>query len=564
MVQRVSKFCQAHRIGNYEKNLKRMERAADARNVDFTYNIEPLVTQEMTGEEYNAAWGKKGYKWVPLTRIHTESLTEMQKAKDMLNAEMRSWTRLKRPNLKLKRSELPSELITILNSPEFNPYQSLPFIGVSNGFPLNPQEIRDGAKPIYEPTYHIRQGDVYKRRGHIVSIEYGDFTDSAWEVLAVLEPLTSIYFTRLEQPYLIHKMPHLNNNEGKGEEVHTLVPKEIDSNCDHCNTKRERKQLMLVRNKETGEIKRVGTSCLFEYTNIRPELIMKLYQTVETPTYGDPTIRHNLDQYDLFDFIVKAQRLFGYAGTYQKRRGWTLFYGIFLSPIDESANRSIEGIVLDESKSYLLPFDYGKDKASTYAMYSETQMKAEGLRSLPMSDEVSDVASEIISYCATLEGQSDFERNLRIIAQNGVVTKKNSGLAASMWFVWNRAVEEGKIESLFGTPPRESDEDSVPENLSFHLGEIGERIEFTGVLMRKSSRESQWGMTHLLVFQTIDDGNYPEGCEVVWWASTSKRLPDVGETIKVRGTVKKHGEFKGVQNTSIGRGHLTIIEESAE
>ena len=488
---------------------------------------------------------------------------------DMLNAEKNSWRLYKRPNLYLKRDELPAELIDMVDDDNFYAHADIndhpeysSFGGLKLGQVLNLEEVRnDGASPTYDLTYIIRQRPIYKRRGHIVNLEYGDFADSSWEVLAVLEPLLQMYFDRGEQPYIINKMPHLGEG-GEEEElnIHELLPSEVVSMCEHCNTVRQRKKLIVVKDKETGEVRTVGTNCLFEYTNIEPELIMKLYQTLETPLYGDPTIRRSLEQYDLFDFIGKAHRLFGYNNVYEKRMGWSLFYGVFYNPILASADPSTEGLVLDESISFLVPYDYGSMNTNPFSKFSLDTLRQKGRPALPMSDEVIDVASEIISYCANLEGRSDFERNLKTIAQNGVVTKKNSGLAASMWFVWNRAREEGKLESVFGFQPiEEVGVEDIP--VSEHLGEMGERIEFTGVLMRKSSRESQWGMTHLLVFTTVEGGNYPAGSEVVWWASTNKRLPNVGDLVRVRGTVKRHGEFKGVPNTTIGRGHLTILEE---
>ena len=37
--------------------------------------------------------------------------------------------------------------------------------------------------------------------------------------------------------------------------------------CEHCNTKRYRKDTYVVYNEETGEFKQLGKSCLKEYTN---------------------------------------------------------------------------------------------------------------------------------------------------------------------------------------------------------------------------------------------------------------------------------------------------------
>ena len=625
MAKNVSKFVQAARMESLEKNLRRMKKAADVRNVDFDYSIGPLVTQEITMGEYDEMWDtNEGYKWLPLKNLEakqrddTQVFSEKQwvQLRDMLQSEKKSWRNKKHPNFSFTTETLPEELKGMLNADGWlphscksrytlttdnkgnmtyvrneNPLDSYDFgtlsaVGLKNqrGFRriLNLKEWRESqaehpndkskwVEPIYSKEYIFQATETKYRVGHVVNINYGDFADSTWEVLAVLDPLLSMYFGKKEEPYLIKKMPHLTEDGSDEEDVHELLPTEIDSLCEHCNTRRERKKLVAVRDKETGEIRRVGTNCLFEYTDIQPELILKLYQTLETPMFGNPDYRYALEQYDLYDFIVRAHRVFGFNGIYQKKMGWTLYEikNGFQSPVVGEEWVQEEGWAkpqlqyqFNRELSFFGRWVWDK-KTKPLSDFSEYNLRKHGMESLPLTPEVEEVASEIISYCANLEGKSDFERNLKAIAEHGVVSKKNSGMAASMWFVWNKAKEDGRLEAMFGTPTQEEvDEDVVPD-MSIHIGEIGERIEFTSVLMRKSSREGMWGTTHMMVFQTVesDDSIYPAGCEVVWWASTKKQLPNVGDVVRVRGTVKKHGEFKDVQNTTIGRGHLTILDE---
>ena len=88
---------------------------------------------------------------------------------------------------------------------------------------------------------------------------------------------------------------------------------------------------------------------------------------------------------------------------------------------------------------------------------------------------------------------------------------------------------------------------------SDHVGQIKDRIEFEGVIEFETDREGYYGTTHILKFRG-DDGNV-----YTWFASGLQDLAK-GDRVKVRGTVKKHDEFRGVKQTVLSR---CIVEKFA-
>ena len=89
--------------------------------------------------------------------------------------------------------------------------------------------------------------------------------------------------------------------------------------CEHCNSKRYRKNTYIVRNKTTGEFKQVGKSCLKDFTHgMSAEAVtqyMSLFDTLiegETPEPGCSYQRYvNTKEY--LSYVAETIRHFGYT-----------------------------------------------------------------------------------------------------------------------------------------------------------------------------------------------------------------------------------------------------------
>lgn len=89
--------------------------------------------------------------------------------------------------------------------------------------------------------------------------------------------------------------------------------------CEHCNSKRFRKNTYIVRNKQTGEFKQVGKSCLKDFTHgMSAEAVtqyMSLFDTLiegETPEPGCAFQRYvSTKEYLLY--VAETIRHFGYT-----------------------------------------------------------------------------------------------------------------------------------------------------------------------------------------------------------------------------------------------------------
>jgi hypothetical protein len=97
------------------------------------------------------------------------------------------------------------------------------------------------------------------------------------------------------------------------------------------------------------------------------------------------------------------------------------------------------------------------------------------------------------------------------------------------------------------------------ENSQF-VAEVGKRIELDVTLEWAFQFEGNWGTTTLYKFTDA------EGNVIVWWASKpfcpGPVNPDhhivneeieVGQRVRVKGTVKKHEEREGIKQTTLSR-----------
>ncbi len=92
-----------------------------------------------------------------------------------------------------------------------------------------------------------------------------------------------------------------------------------------------------------------------------------------------------------------------------------------------------------------------------------------------------------------------------------------------------------------------------PDSSEF-VGTVGERIEVTVRVERIISLDGYYGTSWLHSMRGVDDGN------VYVWTTSSKQLPQ-GETIKLRGTIKDHKEYRNCKQTVLTR--CKVLEQES-
>lgn len=295
--------------------------------------------------------------------------------------------------------------------------------------------------------------------------------------------------------------------------------------CEHCNTIRNRKDTYVVRNRETGEFKQVGKSCLKDYTHgLSVELAaqyVSLFDELirgEAP-YQGACVEHFINTEEYLRYVAETTRRFGYTkceecvqgtadkalGFYQADHGAITFRGL-----------------LERLQNEMQSVDFNAN--------AEENVK---------------LVHDALAWLAGQKPTSSYVQSLGTACSLEYVTQRNYKLVASLLRWYNREV----------TRHYEAYRD---ESGSEFVGREGDALKVDAQYVKcLTSWEGQYGTTYMYKILGHDGNTY------IW--KTGKGFPssymdtalDTGSLI-ITGTVKKHAEFNGVKQTELTRCKLSI------
>lgn len=154
------------------------------------------------------------------------------------------------------------------------------------------------------------------------------------------------------------------------------------------------------------------------------------------------------------------------------------------------------------------------------------------------------LARKAIDWAKGITVESDFDHNLNVLAQSEVMPYKGAGIAAAMVYCYKRKVEDEILR-----------EKEKSNSKSEHLAKVGDRIDVLLTVLKVFFKDGDFGTTSIYKM-TDETGNM-----VTWFSSTGGL--EVGETYKVRGTVKAHDEYKGIKQTVLTRCKAVLVKKEA-
>lgn len=279
--------------------------------------------------------------------------------------------------------------------------------------------------------------------------------------------------------------------------------------CDHCNTRRARKDTYLVRN-EDGEIRQVGSNCLADFLGgLSPAQAAKgmeyIWDVMET-TRGYETSDEFFTPYE------SAQEFLAHVALMVEKYGWV---------------------------SGKAEYEYGPISTRHRAQDNMDPLLPES--GLNPEERHFEIARETISYLADeerFEDDSDFAHNLRVIMQEAetkdVMKYRNMGIAAYGVVAYQRYIS------------REAEIKKAAERTNEHFGQVGTRIDLALRVQSIRPIEGGYGMTYLHTMYDADGRTFK------WFGTYSL---EVETTYTGKWTIKKHDEWKGTKQTMINRPH---------
>lgn len=271
--------------------------------------------------------------------------------------------------------------------------------------------------------------------------------------------------------------------------------------CEHCQTTRARKKYIFVRN-EAGEIKQVGSTCVKDFLGweFAPTF---LQDWAEFEEYASSSSAPS--GIDTLSIAVGA-----------------------LAVVAKDGYKSSSQFGYEGSTSYTVSeiFRFGAKDS-----YTANLKRHYGVE---FTEEQKAKAQELIEFAKTFVGDSAYAENLRASAGLQYQTSKTIGIFVSAIIAKQKAEEQEvakKVAKIYK---------------SEQFAETGKRVEIEVTVLSSRVVESEWGSSTLWVFES---GDY----KFKWFDSGYTFSAEIGESFKIKATIKGLEEYQGQFATKLSR-----------
>ena len=296
--------------------------------------------------------------------------------------------------------------------------------------------------------------------------------------------------------------------------------------CNHCNSNRARKYIMVLENVETGEIIQVGKACLKDYTssNYSAEQIASYYE--------DFNIIYELENVD--------ETFLGGLTSYQ------MYYDL-----DEVMALSIEFI---ETKGYANSSSFMPTKQHVFN-YMFERNKHKDYREMDNTDVLIEKHTEKIQatkeFFKSEKANNDYTHNLKILLDSSKIEARHFGYVVSAYASFKKAMEKldgtwEKVKAQRELERNEREREQAEKLASEFVGEIGKRDTFKLTFTNHLVFENMYGVSYMYFFKD-ENGN------VFLWTTNKDLEIEKGGEIEIVGTIKDHKVYRDVKQTVITR-----------
>lgn len=292
--------------------------------------------------------------------------------------------------------------------------------------------------------------------------------------------------------------------------------------CEHCRTKRARAETYVLRG-PAGEVKQIGSTCLQEFLATSPAKLIALSELA-----GELLGLDYLDSEwgpggrwvpSTLAFLTATVAAIRSQGGFQPSKA-------------EHPTRGYANFLLGMPPKR-------EQQPDLYREWHDNQPT-------PADAETAETVS---AWAQALEASNDYEHNIKVAASCHAAKDARQGLLASIPVAYDRAMGRVRLAKQRAELPDAG-----------HVGTVGKRETWTATLVSRVAIETDYGLKRLCTFRTSEGSD-------LFWACSGANCPydaDIGKVFSVKGTVKKHGEFRGRKQTVLLRVNAELIEERAE
>lgn len=282
-----------------------------------------------------------------------------------------------------------------------------------------------------------------------------------------------------------------------------------NTRCDHCNTKHHRKNQYILKDENNNEVI-VGHTCLKDFMGIDQSILSSINKKL---------IQLGHDYYGTGSVAAEAyMRVLELSFYFIRNNGW--LSGKKAMEINEDC---------DPDKCVMPTSQYVLMAVFPYHDYFHDYSNA-----VP-SDDDKDNARNALTWLQVQfdDDCNDYIYNNNIIAKRGYARAQEFGMVASV---------AGSYYNKFLRPEKPAKKESQ------WIGQEGDRDIFSLTLKKVFDFDTDWGLSRIAIFEDKDQN-------VVIWKSNTRAIfkLDVDVSINIKGTIKKHDEYKGIKQTLLSR-----------
>ena len=294
-----------------------------------------------------------------------------------------------------------------------------------------------------------------------------------------------------------------------------------DSVCEHCNTKRMRRDTYLVYNEITKEFKQVGKTCLNDFTNgLSAEQVAQYISWFDEVIEGQAVSQYGTMYYPVEIVLLHSIETIKHFG----------FISRAMAMEDERTIRTTTSRVID----FMFP---NRDRTN------RIKQMMEDINYNSDSEENKAELQKILEWLNAVEDNSQYIHNLKITVKDGYCEPRDFGLLCSLPSAYFKAFEREQDRLLREQKKAERMEKNAHKK---HFGTIGARVDIDiSDAECITSFETEYGTMRIYRFETT-------GGEVLIW-KTSNFIDDIDKVAKIKATIKNHGEYNGEKQTEINR-----------
>jgi hypothetical protein len=267
--------------------------------------------------------------------------------------------------------------------------------------------------------------------------------------------------------------------------------------CDQCQTNRQRGKVIFVKNAE-GKLNQVGSTCVKDFLGWDFYASALVTEEDFEKAFGGFSggNRGAIGTLGLLAYAIKAVEKVGYVKSHE-------------------AGTSTKDLVVGVLKGYNDQKEFWKK--NKIGEVTDVEFKK---------------AEALIEWAKNFEGDSAYAQNVRAVANLEYQQEQSYGIAVSIVKAQNNQKEKQAVEKI--------------EFKKEQYAETGSKIEVEVEVVGSNTFESAYGLTTLFTF--INQGGY----QFKWFSSSGANV-EIGDKIKIKGTVKGSDEYKDSFSTLLTR-----------